>query len=796
MFRNYIKIAWRNFWRNKTYSAINIIGFTIGITCSSLLLMLITNELSFDNFYENKERIYRVVEEYNGEDGNRRFGMVPPPLGKSLSENYPEVEQTSRLYQFGGQIVFQKDGEAYQERDYYYAEDNIFDIFKLNWIAGDPNTALERPYSLVIDEDWAMRLFGTTDVLNKTLESGGENSFLITGVVGELPENSHIQYKILVGIPDNEQWFKDFTAGWDNYGAYTYLLLAADADPNSLQQKIPQLVTKNMEVPDKHKFELQALSDIHFHSAGIEFATDGDRGQLTYIYVFTAIAIFMLLIACINYMNLATAKSLSRGKEIGVRKVSGASRQQLIGQFLTESVLFALISLVLSLFLIDLLLPTFNELAGKNFRFSVTTFLNVFGLLSVVSIAVGLLSGSYPAWLMSRLRTASILKGAMQTSAGSVNLRRALVGIQFTLSTVMILATLIAYLQLNYIQDANIGFKNDQMLVVDINNGNVRQRFETMKSEFEKSPYIQQAAVSSRVPGEWKSLKEVYARNNGAEDSIKMNYLGFDEDMIELYEIELIAGQGFSGNTSSDSLHIVLNETAVKTLGLADPIGQLINVGDGTNQLVKIVGVVKDFNFESLHKEVGPIVLGYRSNIFQNIDYFSLKFDPKHTEEVLTHAKSVHKQFDNFSSMEYHFLEEQWASFYEDDRRLGNIFAIGGGVTILIACLGLFGLSSFIIQQRKKEIGMRKVLGASTISIVAMLSKDIIKLMIIALCIATPIAWYAMNQWLGDFAYKIDISWWMFASVGLAVIGIAFFTVSYQSVKAALMNPVESLKSE
>jgi len=796
MLKNYIKIAWRNFWRNKTYSAINIIGLTIGITCSSLLLMLIINEFSFDEFYTNKERIYRIVEQNSQGEETRRFGMVPPPLGQSLGAQYEEVEQSSRLYKFGGQMVFQHEGEAYQERAYYFADPNIFDVFKLNWIAGDPKTALKNPYAFVIDSDWAMRLFGTTDVLGKVLTSGFPTDFEITGVVEQLPENSHIQYKILVGLPTSEEWYKEFIAGWENYGAYTYLLLADGANSASLEQKIPQLIDANMKEPAAHKFELQALSDIHFQSAGIEYSSDTNRGQLTYMYVFMAIAFFMLLIACINYMNLATAKSLSRGKEIGVRKVSGASRQQLVGQFLAEAVFFALISLVLSLFLVDLLLPTFNSLTSKNFTVSSATFLNVFGLLCIVSIIVGLLSGSYPALLMSRLRPVSILKGAMQTSSGSVNLRKVLVGIQFTLSIVMIAATLIAYRQLNYMQEVEIGYQNEQMLVVDINNGNVRERFETMKNEFEKSPHIMQAAVSSRVPGEWKTLQEVYAKNSGAEDSIKMNYIGFDEDMLALYKIKLLAGNGFSGNVKSDSLHVVLNETAVKSLNLRDPIGRLIRLSDESAQQVKVVGVVKDFNFESLHKKVGPMILGYRSNIFQNIDYFSLKIDPAHTAEALAHAEEVHSQFDTRSSMEYHFLDEQWASFYEDDRRLSNIFAIGGGVTILIACLGLFGLASFTIQQRRKEIGVRKVLGASVASIVALLSADFLKLIVMALVMAIPIAWYAMHGWLSGFAYKIEISWWLFAGAGVLVIGVALLTVSFQSVKAAIMNPVDSLKDE
>lgn len=797
MIKNYIKIAFRNLWKNKTYSAINILGLTLGITCSSLLFMLVIDEFSFDKMYDKKDRLYRLVEINSESEETREFGMVPAPTGKTLSEDYEEIEDYTRLYKFGGQIVFQHNEEAYQERDYYFAEPNFFELFNLEWIEGDPATALQKPFSIVIDEEWALRLFGTTDVLGETLDSGSETDFLVTGVIKKLPQNSHIQYKILLGLPNDNEYINRLVNSWEEYGAYTYILLKENANPESIHQKMDGFVANHFKEPQEHDFYLQALPNIHFNSASIEYASDTNRGEITYVYIFMAIGFFMLFIACVNYMNLATAKALDRGKEIGIRKVSGAFRHQLVAQFLSESTLFAFIAFILSFFLVDLLLPTFNTFTNKQFVFNLDTFGTIFLLIFSVTILVGLLSGTYPAILMSRLKPTYILKGAMQTGKGSVVLRKVLVSTQFTLSIIMIIATLVAYRQLQYIQDVPLGFENEQMLVVDINSGNVRDRFETMKTEFANSPYVEGVAVSSRVPGEWKSIQEVYTKNFGSADSIKMNFIGFDADMINLYKMQLIEGENFTGNNKSDSLHIIINETAAQTLNLEDPIGKILELSDdGISQQLQIAGVVKDFNFQSLHNEVGPMILGYRANPFQSIDYFSLKFNAEHTEEVLAHAEKVHEMFDTRSSMEYHFLDEQWAAFYKEDKKVSNVFAIGGGVTIFIACLGLFGLASFIIQQRTKEIGIRKVLGADVSSIVGLLSKDFLKLILIAILIAVPISWYAMDMWLQDFAYRVGLSWWMFAFSGFVVMAIAFFTISFQSIKVAFRNPVDSLKQE
>lgn len=796
MIKNYIKIAFRNIWRNKAYSVINILGLTLGITCSSMLFMLVIDELSFDSMFDKKDRLYRLVQANYGEEETRYYGMVPPPTGKTIAEDYGEVESCTRLYKFGGHINFQQENERHHERDYFFAEQNFFDLFNVEWIAGDPATALKQPYAIVIDEDWAMRLFGKTDVIGKTLDSGGPTPFKVSGVIKNVPQNSHLQYKILVGIPSNEENFSNFLNSWDNYGAYTYVLLKEKADIGSLSEKMPAFVDKYFDNQQERNILFQPLAEIHFYSENIEFSSDSNRGQIAYIYIFLAVGLFMLVIACINYMNLATAKSLHRGKEIGIRKVSGAGRFQLISQFLSESTIVALIALVLSIGLVDLLLPYFNELTDKRFVFNTETFGSIFTGLLLMTIVVGLLSGSYPAMLLSRLRPADILKGHSSTGKGGILLRKALVITQFTLSIVMIIATIIASRQLNYIQSYSLGFENDQMLIVDINSRNVRQRFETMKTEFARSPYVKGVAVSSRVPGEWKNIQEWYVRNLGSTDSTRMNYIGFDEDMLELYKIDLVSGANFSGNSSSDSLHVLINETAASMLQLNDPVGKYVEIGDEVKVQVQVIGVVKDFNFRSLHNKIGPIILGYRSNSFQSIDYFSIKFDSEYTSEVIAHASGIHDQFDTNSPIEYHFLDEQWNEFYKEDKRASNVFALGAGITIFIACLGLFGLASYIVQKRTKEISLRKVLGASVFNLFMLLSKTFAFQVIIAFVIAAPIAWFVMSDWLESFAVRFPLGLTEFAIAGVSALIVAIASVSYRVLKTTTLNPAETLRSE
>jgi len=793
MLKNYFKIAVRNILRNKVYSAINILGLTLGITCCSLLFLFVIDELSYDSFHTKKDNIYRVVEiDDEGED-TRYYGMTTPPVGPTLVEEYPEVENYVRLFKFGGHINFSIEDTKHAERQYYFADSRIFELFDFKMIKGDKNTALSEPGSMVIDQDWAERLYKGEDSIGKEISLDDEHNFVITGVIEPLPQNSHIQFKILASYPYGEDWFKGYLNNWSTYGAYTYVLLDDQADPQAMSDKIPGFIEKHFEPEDNRNFYLQALNDIHFNSKDVEFGSDHAKGQIAYIYIFIAVGVFMLLIACINYMNLATAKSLHRGKEIGMRKVSGAQRYQLVFQFLSESVIMALLSLLISIGLVDLLLPYFNELTDKNFVFNVETFSGIFSLLFGITVIVGVVSGLYPAFLMSRLKPANILKGSMSTGKGSVMLRKILVITQFTLSIIMIVATIVASNQMSYVQNKSLGFNKNQLMIVDINSGAVRARSETIINEFAKSPYIEKVAVSSRVPGEWKNLVQTYAKKAVSTDSVRSNYIGFDERMLDVYQMELVTGDNFSGNKDVDSLQVLVNEKLVESLSITDPIGKQISVGGGN---YAIAGVVKDFNFQSLHNEIQPLVIGYQYNNIQQIDYFSLKFDPEHTQEAIAHASGVHDQFDQSTPIEYHFLDEQWALFYKNDRRAGNVFAIGAGITIFIACLGLFGLASFIIQKRTKEIGVRKVLGATVVDLFLLLSKTFALQVMVAFLIAAPIAWYFMNQWLDNFAFKFSMGVKEFAIAGVAALLIALFSVSYRVVKAALLNPASTLKDE
>lgn len=803
MIKNYFKIAFRNLYRNKAYSFINITGLTLGISCSSLLFMFVIDELSFDSMHTKKDQIYRIIEKHEDENETLYYASTPAPVGNSLVQEYKEVELMTRLFKFGGHVNFSQEDQKFQERAYFVVDSSFFDVFDYELLYGDPSTALVSPNSIVISEDWANILYGNAEqAFGKMLSM--ENGFFqaeITGVLKNMPQNSHLQANMLISIPtfDNSEFVQSILTSWDRYGADIYIVLNEKSDIKQLANKMPDFIDKYFDATDERVMQFQALTDIHFGSKDIQFGPEESKGEIAYIYIFIAIGIFMLAIACINYMNLATAKSMHRGKEIGMRKVSGASRSQLITQFLSESTLISLISFGLSVGLVDLVLPYFNEITSKSFEFNMETFSGVLSLLLFITLAVGLLSGTYPALLMSRLQPASILKGEMHAGRGSLTLRKILVITQFSLSIIMIIATIVASKQMSYIQSKSLGFDSSQMVVVDINSGNVRNRFETMKTEFAKSPYINKVAVSSRVPGEWKRIREIYMRNVGSDkiDSVQTFFIGFDKDMKDTYEMTLLEGNNFTGNLEADSLTILINEKAAELLNLDQPIGAQIYLSSnrGSSQY-RVIGVLKNYNFQSLHNEIGPMIMGYRSNIFQSIDYFTLKIDTDRTQEALAHASKVHDMFDEGTPMEYHFLDQQWAEFYKNDKRAGDVFLLGAGVTILIACLGLFGLASFIVQKRTKEIGVRKVLGASIPQLFILLSKTFVVQVGIAFLIAVPISWYFMSEWLNSFAFKFGLGVSEFLMAGCVALFIALASVSYRVAKASTLNPAQTLKDE
>jgi len=800
MIRNYLKIAVRNLVRNKTYTVINILGLTTGITCAALLILFINDELNFDQFHTKSERIYRVVEVDESAEAVRHYGQTAPALGPALVTDYPEVSNVTRLFRPMGHINTKWQGERIAERGYYLAESNFFEIFDFELLQGDKQTALADPNTIVLTQSTAIKYFGDEDPIGQQIEFDNLSPVTVTAVVKNPPGNSHMQFDMLLGYNTafnaGDRW-QQFIISWDNFGAYTYILLDHNTALDRLNKKIPEFIEKYWgSLPHRTKFYLQPISDIYLGSADIEFGVETVHGEQFYIYLFSAIAAFLIIIASINYMNLATAKSLQRSKEIGIRKVSGAQKGQLIFQFLSESILIALLSFALSLGLIDLLMPYFNELSGKTFTFDWLTIKDYILLLFGLAIIIGLISGSYPAFYLSRLQPSESLKGDIKTKSSGYLVRQTLVIAQFAISILMIVATLIVYQQMQYIQSKEIGFRKEQMLVVDINNGDVRANFQSMKTELLKISNVEKVATSSRVPGEWKSIVERFIRPTSEElDSINAYFMAFDEDALETFEMKLITGENFSGNPLVDSTKIFINQTAADQLGFENPIGQELRVSNEETRFT-IIGVINDFHFQSLHQDVAPMFIGSWNNPIQSIDYFTLKINPDNLQETIAEVTNVHESFDNRTPIEYHFLDSQLERFYEADLRAGNLFAIGAGLTIIIACLGLFGLASFTIQRKLKEISIRKVLGATAIQLFMLLSKTFAKQVLIAFIIIVPVAYLIMNKWLDYFAYKIGLNPLIFLMAGIAAFVVAIGTVSFRTIKASLLNPADTLKTE
>ena len=799
MVKNYLKIAFRNMLRHKLYTLINIIGLTIGITSSCLIFMYVNDELSYDAFHDKADRIYRIVEVHTSVEPARYYGQTAPAVGPALAKDFPQVINQTKINQPWGHIDIIWEGQRLSERGWLIGDQHFFELFDFEFIEGSPETALNEPNQVVITNELAKKYFGNTNALGQVMNFNTLEPIKVSGVIKAIPANSHIQFDLMLSRNTFFREWENYNQSWDDYGAYTYVLLDKNNDIKSVEEVIPTFVEQYLgDNPQKRNFRLQPLREVYLDSENVEFGISGIKGDNYYVYIFLAIGIFILLIACINYINLATAKSMQRAKEIGLRKVSGAGRGQLIVQFLCESMLITFIAFMFSVGLTDLLMPFFNQLSGKSLVFSDELPGRNLQLLFITTLFIGLVSGSFPAFYLSKLKPTDTLKGEVRTSVGNLKLRQILVIVQFTLSIIMIVSTVVVSHQMNYIKNKKMGFNFEGMLVVDINNGNVRRSFQAMKSEFAKVPGVQTVAVSSRVPGEWKNIVEVFVKGGRRlqpDDSVQSFFMGFDKDMLATYDMRLVSGSNFSGNEGSDSTNVLVNETAVELFGWDDPIGEEFEIGNVPYKF-KVIGVVKDYHFQSLHQKIGPLIMGYRINPVRVIDYFSIKIDSRNISETIASVTAVHEKFDDSTPIEYHFLENQLANFYQNDLRAGRLFAIGAGLTIFIACLGLFGLASFVIQRRTKEIGLRKALGASVTSLLLLLIKSFTSQVIISFVIATPVAYLLMKKWLGFFTYKIGLGAGNFLLAGIITLAIAILTVSYRAFKTSMVNPADTLKRE
>jgi len=796
MFNNYIKTAFRNLLRHKAYAMINILGLTIGITCSTLLYLYIQNELNFDKFHTKSDRIFRVVEIDKKSSGDNWFyGQTTPALAPALKAEFPEVSDFTRAFKRGGHIDIVWKEQRLHERNFFMVESNFFSVFDFKFTQGDKK-ALNDRNSMVLTASIAKKYFGQKNPIGELMDFAGYDGMKVTGVIEDLPENSHLQFDLVFSQNTAFEKWSEYLNDWSSYGAYTYLVLENPNQIKNIESKKAEFIKTHWGDKKVNDFYLQNLENIYLESDQVQYGVSDLHGNKFYIKLFIAIAIFILLIATINYMNLATAKTTHRAKEIGLRKVTGATRSSLAMQFLIEAILVAMISFVISLGLIEAILPIFNEISGKHFTFSVDSFLEIVGVLFFITILIGLVSGSYPAFYLSALKPIECFRGEVKNNFRSLFLREGLVVTQFAISIIMIVATIVVYSQLNFIREKPLGFDKVNMMVIDINNRNVRNNFQTMKSEFAAIPGVVAVASSSRVPGEWKNIRQTFVKTSKeSSDSLDIYYMGFDEDMLSVYNINLLDGSNFEGNILTDSTKVMINKAAADALGFENPIGKTISILR-MGVPVKIIGVLENFHYQSLHNDVAPLIVGCWANNLQAVDYFTLKISNANLKNVIAEATKVHEKFDNNTPIEYHFLDSQLDLFYKKDQQAGNLFGIGAILMVFVASLGLFGLTSFMMEKRKKEIGVRKVLGASLGQLYILLTKTYAKQVLIAFLIATPFGWYMATEWLNYFAYQFTLTPMVFLCAGFISLLIALSTVTYRVFKASVVNPAETLKHE
>ncbi|QJD78653.1 ABC transporter permease [Spirosoma rhododendri] len=807
MFRNYLKVAWRNLIRNKAFSAINIVGLAFGLATCLLIGLYLLDELSYDRFNANADRMVRVVFRAVMNGGEINEASVMPPVAQTLKKDYPEVEAATRIRTAGAPAIT-VGTKTFRDDQLAYVDTNFFQVFSLPLVQGDAKTVLSQPNTAVISADLARKYFGNANPVGRLLTIKSWNTLVrITGVIEKVPTNAHFHFDLflsMAGVAEAN------STSWMTSNFYTYLVLAKGYDPKQLEAKLPQTVSTYMGPQVQQAFgmsmaqfsqkgnrlslRLQPLTDIHLHSnLTSELEANGDS---QYVYIFGAIALFMLLIACINFMNLSTAGASKRAREVGVRKVMGSARQSLTNQFLIESLLLTMVALVLAVGIVWLVLPLFNELAGKTLALQIGDAGWLLPMLLLLGLLVGVLAGSYPAFFLSSFKPITVLNGGQRAgNQGSLGLRSGLVVVQFFISIILTIGTTVVYQQLNYIQHKKLGYTKEQVLVLP-DAWQLGQKATVFRDQILRDPRVANASMSGYLPA-GPSNTNNYLMHPGSNPTQLIKAIRYDVDYayIPTLGMQLAAGRNFSKAYGTDSSGVILNETAARILGWdGNAIGKTIGhtESDDTQKTYTVIGVVKDFHFRSLHEAIAPLVMALTP------DQGTLIVKVK-TDDVAGLLASLKTEWENLATdtpFTYSFLDRRYNETYLAEQKTGRILGIFAGLTIFVACLGLFGLAAFTAEQRTKEIGVRKVLGASVVSIITLLSRDFVKLVLIAIVIASPVAYYAMNRWLSNFAYRIDISWWVFVLAGLLAVSIALLTVSFQSIRAALVNPVKSLRSE
>lgn len=806
MLKNYLKTAFRNIWRHKGYSLINLLGLAIGLACVILILLYVRSELSYDRFHENRDRIFllsiQMTNPQNGETNQRAIG--PYRLAKEIQVDFPDLSEIIRFAPQDREPVEYND-KIYQEDKIAFVDDGVFRTFSFRLIEGEANTVLKDPYSLVVTTDIAQKYFGSEDPIGKVLKIR-DNDFKVSGVMQKIPDNSQFDFDILISMNCAPQVFsKIVLENWGEGYVWTFVMLPPEKEASQYQSRLASFTETKLEAWKSYSPEIifHPLSTLYLDSGEIfGWVPGGDR---TYVLAFSFIAAFILLIACINFMNLATARSGIRAKEVGLRKVVGAERSQLITQFLSESIILALICLLLALFIVRWSLPFFNVLADRSIDFSFIANFNLIGVFILLAVVVGILAGSYPALLLSGFTPINVLAGNISEGFKGSSVRKVLVTFQFSISIFLIVITGIVYLQIKYCSELNVGFDKNHLLVINGTSLEMRGRYDQFRNQLLANPQIENAAASSRVPP-GRLSSSLRARPEGIpEDQQRgMQTVWTDYDFIETMGLEIASGRSFQRDFPADATTaFILNESAVKEIGWT--IDEAINKTFGSSEIKdwdngqwenrdgKVIGVIKDFHFESLKQEIIPTVYFIAPYMAWN---YVIRIKPNDVPGTINFIESKWKEFNPDTPFEYTFVDENFAELYKNEERQGKIFAVFAGLAIFIACLGLVGLASFTAERRKKEVGVRKVLGASSFNLIMLLSKEFAILVIIAFIVAAPISWMVMSKWLNDFAYRVSIGPLLFIAAGLFALAIAWITVATQTAKAAFSNPVKVIRNE
>lgn len=805
MFRYYIITAWRNLRKNKFFSMLNIFGLAIGFSCFLLILMYVADELGFDRFHQKADRIFRINSDVRFGGGDLRLTVSSDPMGYVLKKDYPQVDEYVRIFNSSGGKLIKKGNQFIAENDVAHVDSTFFTVFTFPAVAGNTKNALNEPNTVVLTESASIKYFGMSNSLGKVLEAD-RAPYKVTAVIKDMPENSHFRFDFLFSMDNVDYQWGNFLS--NNF--QTYILLKKGVDYKEFQKNFRQVIDKYllpqakqfMQINSMEEFEkagnkleysLMPLTDIHLYSDRYpEFRANGN---IQYVYIFSAVALFILLVASINFINLSTARSTNRAKEVGIRKVLGTEKRALITQFLVESTVMVVIALLIALVIAWAVLPLFNEIAAKSISILNLISGPILVLLLILPFVVGLLAGFYPAIFLTRFQPIVVLKGNPNSRFRKSNLRSVMVVFQFVTSIILIIGTIVVYSQLNYIQTKNLGFKKEQVLIID-GTGALQHNVQSFKNEVLNMPGVNSATLSSFLPVS-SSRNDISFSSSPVMDpktGLNMQRWTVDYDYIKTMGMEIVQGRNFSKEFGSDSLGTIINETAAQILGIDDPVGKKLYAYDDVNNPItyEIIGIIKNFHFESLRQNIGPMCMMLGNNPYTA----SFKVSTSNIQDLVQNIESTWKSMAPGMPFSYRFMDDSFDEMYSSEQRVGKVAVSFAILTIIIACLGLFGLATYAAEQRIKEIGIRKVLGATITNIVNMLSKDFLKLVVIALLIASPIAWWAMKRWLQDFAYRIDINWWIFAAAGCIAIIIALVTVSFQAIKAARTNPVKNLRSE